>query len=119
MKGKMLDAREDAEERMLTPDKILEQKELAREAHRVVTSFLGSLDEETKAAIIRSKAERSPFRVLAKQTEKASQARLRTKISRAYRKMRKRVPLDLRRALVHVYRGGDLEYAKQQSKKSK
>ena len=46
-----------AEERSLTPYKILEQEELAKEARRVMISFLGSLDAETAEAIIRNKVD--------------------------------------------------------------
>lgn len=107
-----------ADELMLTPDEVLEQEELAREARRVVTSFLGSLDAETAESIIRNKVDGITFEAWAKRTGKSVEL-LRMRVSRAYRQMRKRVPLDLRRALVHVYRGGDLEYAKKQSKKPK
>lgn len=107
-----------AEERMLTPDEVLEQEELAKEAHRVVMTFLGSVDEETAEAIIRNKADGITIEVWARRTGKSGEL-LRTRISRAYRKMRKRVPLDLRWSLVHVYRGGDLEYAKRESKKQR
>ena len=115
----MRDAEEYADEKTLTPDEILEQEELAKESRRVVTSFLGSVDAETAAAIIRNKVDGITFEAYAKRTGRVGKARLRLRISRAYRKMRERVPLDLRRALVHVYRGGDLEYAKKKSKKSK
>ena len=70
------------------------------------------------AAIIRNKVDGITFEALAKRTGKSVEL-LRTRISCAYRKMRKRVPFEMRRALVHVYRGGDLEYAKKQSKKPK
>ena len=102
-----------------TPDKILEQAELAKAARRAVRTFLDFVDEEKTAAIIRNKVDGITFEALAKRTGRAGKARLEMRISRAYRKMRERVPLDLRRALVHVYRGGDLEYAKKQSKKPK
>ncbi len=104
-----------AKYRPLTLDEVGEQEELAEEARWVVMSFLGSLDEETKAAIIRNKVDEITFEVWAKRTGKDGEARLRTKISRAYRKMRQKVPPDLRRALVQVYQGGDWEYAKQKS----
>lgn len=115
----MRNAEEYADERTLTPDEVLAQEELAKEAHRVVTSFLGSVDEKTSEVIIRNKVDGITFEALAKRTGKAGKALLRLRISRAYRKMRKRVPPDLRRALVHVYRGGDLEYAKKQYKEGK
>ena len=98
----MRGAEEYADEQTLPPDKILEQEELAQEAHRVVTSFLGSVDEETEEAIIRNKVDGITFEALAKRTGKAGKACLKMRISRAYRKMRQRVPLEMRRALVHV-----------------
>lgn len=49
------------EERMLTPDEVLEQEELAKEAHRVVTSFLGSLDAETAEADYSKQSGRDHF----------------------------------------------------------
>ncbi len=55
------DAEEYVEERMLTPDEVLEQEELAKEAHRVVTSFLGSLDAETAEADYSKQSGRDHF----------------------------------------------------------
>ena len=71
-------------------DKILEQAELAKGAHRVGMTFLDSLDAEMAEAIIRNKVDGIPFDALAKRTGKTVQARLRMRISRAYRKMRRR-----------------------------
>lgn len=118
MASKMRDAEEYADEQTLPPDEVLAQEELAKEAHQVVTSFLGSLDAETAEAIIRNKVEGITFEAWAKRPGKAGKARLRLRVSRAYRKMRQKVPSDLRRSLVHMYQGGDWEYAKKQSKKS-
>lgn len=115
----MRDAEKYADERMLTPDEVLEQEELAKEAHRVVTSFLGSLDAKTAEAIIRNKVDGITFEALAKRTGRVGKACLKMRIRRAYQKMRKKVSLDLRQALVHEYQGGDLEYAQKKSKKSK
>ena len=106
-----------AEERLLTPDEVLEQEELAKEAHRVVTSSLGSLDAETAEAVVRNKVDGITFEVWAKRTGKSGESALKMRVSRAYQKMRKRVPPNLRRSLVHVYRSGGLEYAKKKSKK--
>ena len=115
----MRGAEEYADERMLTPDEVLEQKELAREAYRVVTSFLGSVDAETADAIIRNKVDGITFEAWSKRTGRIGKSCLKMRIRRAYLKMRKKVSLDLRRSLIDVYRGGDLEYARKQSKKSK
>lgn len=93
-----------AEKRELTPDEVLEQEELAKEAHRVVESFLGSLDAETRDVVVRNKVDRITFKAWAKRTGKSGKARLRLRGSRAYRKMRQKVSPDLRRSLVHVYR---------------
>ena len=92
-----------AEERELTPDKILEQEELAKAAHRVVMTFLGSLDAETAEAIIRNKVEGITFEAWAKRTGEEGEL-LRMRVSRAYRKMRKKIPLAVRMELMRFDR---------------
>lgn len=52
-----------AEARMLAPDEVLEQEELAKVARQVVMTFLGSLDAETAQAITRNKVEGIAFEV--------------------------------------------------------
>ena len=69
-------------------------------------------------AVVRRAEGRDDFRAWAKRTGKSGE-RLRARVSCAYRKMRQQVPHALRQALVDVYRGGDLDYAKRESKKSK
>ena len=96
------DAIEDG--RPLTPDEVLEQKELAKAARRVVMTFLGSLDTEMAEAIVRNKVEGITFEAWAKRTGEDGEL-LRMRVSRAYRKMRKKVPPKLRRSLVHVLSG--------------
>ena len=61
MASKMRDAEEYADEQVLTPGEILAQEELAKEAHQVVTTFLGSLDAETAEAVVRNKVEGNHF----------------------------------------------------------
>ena len=88
-----------AEERERTPCEVLEQEELAKEAHQVVKTFLGSLAAETAEAVVRRVVEGIDFLA---QTGKGSQAYdLRQQVSRAYRKMRQQVPPALQQALVH------------------
>ena len=77
------------EERELTPDEVLEQEELVKEAHRVVTSFLDFVDEETAEAVVRNKVEGIPFEAWTKRTGKAGESTLKMQISRVYQKMRK------------------------------
>ena len=107
-----------AEGRPLSPDEVLEQEELSEEARRVVKAFLDFVDAETAEAVVRNKVEGIPFEAWAKRTGKVGGSTLKMRVSRAYRKMRKKVPTILRRTLVHVYRGGGLGYAKKKSKKS-
>ena len=92
-----------AEERMLAPDEVLEQKELAKAAHRVVMTFLGSLDAETAEAIVRNKVEGITFEAWANRTGEDGEL-LRMRVSRAYRKMRKKIPLAVRMELMRFGR---------------
>ena len=122
MASKMRDAREvddldlesltdkDAavEERPATPDKVLEQEELAKAAHRLARYLEQSEDRATRL-IFRRYIEGASYKQMARE-EHTTCSNMRTRVSRAI--------ASSRQTLIDVYQGGDLEYAKKKEKKS-
>ena len=62
------------------------------------------MDAETAEAIIRNKVDGITFEAWTERTGEAGKARLRLRISRAYRKMHRKVPLAVRMELMRFGR---------------
>lgn len=87
-----------AEYQPLTPDEVLEQEELDKEAHRGGRLFLIRWIRRRRRRLCATKWTGSLLRLGPSEWE-GGKARLEMRVSRAYRKMRQQVPPDLRQPL--------------------